>query len=192
VVWPEALKVLVSVMLASTQPMFMVWGAKRLFLYNDAFIPIVGRKHPGSFGQASRVVWAEAWNEIGALFDRVFDGEPMYMTGFKVGLDRRGQVEDAFFDFSYTPVRSDDGSVGGLFGVCIETTERVVGDRQQLQTAERERDRIFEMSRDLFAVATFGGYLKSINPAWSRQLGRSDEELLSKPVLRYHSSRRSR
>lgn len=179
--WPEALKVLISVLLASMQPMFLVWGPDRIFLYNDAFIPIAGRKHPASFGQASRVVWAEAWTEIGALFDGVFDGQPKFLTGFKVGLDRRGQVEDAYFDFSHTPVRSDEGPVQGLFGVCIETTERIARDLQQLQTAERERDRIYEMSRDLFAVATFDGYLKSINPAWSRQLGRSDDELLAKP-----------
>ena len=40
--WPEALKVLVSVMLASTQPMFLVWGPDRIFLYNDSFTPIAG------------------------------------------------------------------------------------------------------------------------------------------------------
>jgi PAS domain S-box-containing protein len=59
--------------------------------------------------------------------------------------------------------------------------QRVMGGHAELAMAHRERDRIFEMSRDLFAVATFEGYLKSINPAWSRQLGRSDEELLAKP-----------
>ena len=37
------------------------------------------------------------------------------------------------------------------------------------------------MSRDLFAVASFDGYLLSINPAWSRQLGWTEEELLAKP-----------
>jgi PAS domain S-box-containing protein len=183
--WPETLRVLTSVLLASTQPMFLVWGRDRIFLYNDAFIPIAGRKHPASFGQPSPIVWAEAWTDLGALFDRVFGGEPMSMTGFKVGLDRRGHVEDAYFDFSYTPVRSEEGDVQGLFGVCIETTERIANERQQLQSAERERDRIFEMSRDLFAVATFDGYLKSINPAWSRQLGRTDGELLSKPFSQF-------
>jgi PAS domain S-box-containing protein len=179
--WPQALKVLVPIVLTATQPMFLVWGPERLFLYNDAFIPIAGRKHPASFGQPSREVWAEAWSDIGPLFDRVFGGEPLHMTGFKVGLDRDGRVEDAVFDFSYTPVRSEDGAVQGLFGVCIETTERVLRGERQLRSAELQRDRIFEMSRDLFAVATFDGYLKSINPAWSRQLGRSNEELLSVP-----------
>jgi PAS domain S-box-containing protein len=68
-----------------------------------------------------------------------------------------------------------------LFGVCVETTQRVRRDQDQIATAKRERDQIFEMSRDLMAVATFDGYLKSINPAWSRQLGRSEQDLLAKP-----------
>ena len=44
-----------------------------------------------------------------------------------------------------------------------------------------ERDRIFEISRDLFGAAGYDGFLKSINPAWSLALGRTDEYLLSTP-----------
>jgi PAS domain S-box-containing protein len=47
--------------------------------------------------------------------------------------------------------------------------------------AQTERDRIFEISRDLFGVAAFDGALKSINPAWSAALGRSEAELLARP-----------
>jgi PAS domain S-box-containing protein len=49
--------------------------------------------------------------------------------------------------------------------------------------AATERDRIFEISHDLFGVATFDGFLKSINPAWSKALGRSDADLLARPFL---------
>jgi PAS domain S-box-containing protein len=47
--------------------------------------------------------------------------------------------------------------------------------------AATERDRFFELSRDLFGVATFDGYLTSVNPAWAAALDRSEAELLSKP-----------
>ena len=90
-------------------------------------------------------------------------------------------MEQAYFDFSYTPVRGNSGAVQGLFGVCVETTDRVLSERRLAEEATIERSRIFEMSRDLFAVATFDGYLKSINPAWSRHLGRPESELLTRP-----------
>jgi PAS domain S-box-containing protein len=47
---------------------------------------------------------------------------------------------------------------------------------------ERERDLLFNHSRDLLAVAAFDGYLRQVNPAWTRVLGWSREELLSRPV----------
>jgi len=179
--WPSELQTLVQLLLTSKQPMFLAWGSERTWLYNDAFISIAGLKHPTSIGQPSSEVWAEAWSDLRPLFDSVFAGEAVHMTGFTVGLDRQGVVEDASFDFSYTPIRSAECTVEGLYGVCIETTGRVAADKAQLATAVRERDRIFEMSPDLFAVATFGGMLTSVNPAWSRRLGRSDDWLLSTP-----------
>jgi PAS domain S-box-containing protein len=48
--------------------------------------------------------------------------------------------------------------------------------------AEREAERIFEMSPVLLAVAGFDGYLRRFNPAFE-VLGYSREELLSRPWI---------
>ena len=180
--WPTSLRTLVELLLNAKQPMFLAWGPERTWIYNDAFIPIAGNKHPRALGLAAVDVCAGAWTDLRPLFDRVYGGESIHITDFEVGLDRHGNVEDAHFDFSYTPVRGDAGdAVRGLFGVCTETTSRVASGRQQLAFAGRERARILEMSRDLFAVASFDGRLRSVNPAWTRQLGRPESELLAKP-----------
>jgi len=179
--WPVALKTLVQILLTSKQPMFLVWGKERIWLYNDAFIPIAGKKHPGALGRPSHEVWAEAWSQTQPMFDRVFAGEATHVTDFVMGLDRIDAIKEAHFDFSHTPVFGDAQTVEGLFGICVETTERIEGGRAELATVREERGRIFEMSRDLFATATYDGFLTSINPAWSRQLGRPDHELLAKP-----------
>jgi PAS domain S-box-containing protein len=47
----------------------------------------------------------------------------------------------------------------------------------------RERDRLFQLSSDLFAMAGFDGRLKVINPAWEALLGYSREDLLSRPFI---------
>jgi PAS domain S-box-containing protein len=85
----------------------------------------------------------------------------------------------------------DHGRCVRALGTAIDVTLRKRADdalRQLNETLEQrvaertaERDRLFEMSRDLFGVATFEGYLQSINPAWSHALDRSNEELLSRP-----------
>ena len=108
--WPQALKTLVNLLLASTQPMFLAWGPDRTWLYNDAFIPILGRKHPAALGRPSMEVWAEAREVLEPMFARVFAGEPVSIEDFSLGLDRQGRIEEAHFEFAYTPARGEDGS----------------------------------------------------------------------------------
>jgi PAS domain S-box-containing protein len=86
-------------------------------------------------------------------------------------------VEETHFAFSYTPIRNDLGSVEGFFCACTEITEQVLSDRQ----SAAEREGLFRLSRDLFAVATLDGHLRTVNPAWSNVLGRPDEEILGRP-----------
>src|SRR5262245_22727988 len=56
-------------------------------------------------------------------------------------------------------------------------------DRTELKMAERELARFFEFSSDLFCIASFSGYFLRVNPNFSRVLGYSNEELLSRPFL---------
>jgi PAS domain S-box-containing protein len=179
--WPYALTTLVRVMLNSGQPMFVAWGAQRVLLYNDGYSMILGARHPQAFARPLLDAWPEIRDLLGSLVDRVFAGDPIQEDDLPLTLHRNGYPEEAYFSFSYTPVPDNHGTIIGLFCVCTETTSRVSDERQQVVEAKRERDRLFQMSRDLFGVATFDGYLKSVNPAWSRQLERSTEELLSRP-----------
>jgi PAS domain S-box-containing protein len=58
--------------------------------------------------------------------------------------------------------------------------------------AEREAERIFEMSPALLAVAGFDGYLRRFNPAFE-VFGYSREELLSRPWIEFaHPNDRER
>ena len=179
--WPQGLATLVRVMLNSGQPMFVAWGPERVLLYNDGYSEMLGRRHPTAFGRPFFETWPEVHETVGALMDRVFGGEPIHMDDLTLTLRRNGYPEEAHFAFSYTPVPDEAGGIGGLFCACTETTGRVNDQRRQVEAAKRERDRLFEMSRDLFGVATFDGYLTSINPAWSRQLGRPEQDLLTRP-----------
>ena len=153
--WPQSLKTLTALLLASRQPMFIAWGRSQVWLYNDAFTPILGEKHPQALGRhALDEVWSEGRPALAPLFARVFAGEPVHMDDFALMLDRHGRMEESHFAFSYTPVREDSGAVAGLFGVCIETTDRIMASRRELAAIERQR-RMFEQAPSF--VCMLGG-----------------------------------
>jgi hypothetical protein len=48
--WPSSLKTMIGVMLGSRFPMMLGWGPDLLEFYNDAYVPVLGVKHPASLG----------------------------------------------------------------------------------------------------------------------------------------------
>src|SRR5262249_42316903 len=54
--------------------------------------------------------------------------------------------------------------------------------RDDLAVRTRERDRIWNVTEDLFGISTFDGYFISLNPAWTRLLGWSADEIKRTPV----------
>jgi PAS domain S-box-containing protein len=175
--WQRSLKTATDIMLSSRQPMFIAWGADLTFLYNDAYADILGDKHPDALGKPMHQVWWDIWDEIKPLIDRALSGEATWSENLPLTMTRRGSPEDTWWTFSYSPVRDDEERIGGMFCSCIETTTQVLAARQHAT----ERGRLFELSRDLIGIATTDGRLKSINPAWSRVLGRPADDLLTRP-----------
>ena len=132
--WPQALRLAVSILLGSGYPMLICWGPTYTMLYNDAYRPVLGKtKHPGALGRSCQQVFAEAWDFIGPLFDRVMTQgqDASTLTDQLFLLDRNNYLEETYFTFSYSPIPDDDGKVGGVFVTALETTERVIEDRRR-------------------------------------------------------------
>jgi PAS domain S-box-containing protein len=58
---------------------------------------------------------------------------------------------------------------------------------EALAASRADRDRIWTTTNDLMAVVGQDGYLKSVNPAWSRLLGYDEATLLARPFLDFVS-----
>ncbi len=129
--WPRSLRTVVDVCLESSFPMLIMWGAELTMVYNDAFRPILGDKHPRSMGQPGADCWAEIWDVVGPMLHGVLSsGTPIWAEDQLMVLDRKGHPEDCYFTFSYSPIRDESGDPGGVFVTVFETSERVIAARR--------------------------------------------------------------
>jgi PAS domain S-box-containing protein len=129
--WLPSLKTAVSICLNSRFPIVVFWGREFLLLYNDGYIPMLGPKHPGALGMPARECWHEIWDVIGPMLNGVLDtGEATWSEDLQLILNRNLPREECYFTFSYSAIRSESGSVDGIFCAVAETTERVINDRR--------------------------------------------------------------
>ena len=129
--WPQSLRSAVSILLPSRAQIVLFWGRDLVALYNDAYRPVFGTKHPWALGRPARECWREIWDVLGPLLHGVVrTGEPFWAQDHPFFLDRHGYIEETYFDVSYDPVRDESGKVGGVFCIVSETTGRVLSERR--------------------------------------------------------------
>jgi PAS domain S-box-containing protein len=129
--WPQSLRSTLSICLNSRFPIAIYWGADHLLLYNDAWRPIVGDKHPWALGNPAREVWSEIWDDIGLeLADVLATGEGTFHKDDLLSMYRFGYTEECFFEYTFNPIQGQKGIVEGVFNVVTETTYRVLSERR--------------------------------------------------------------
>ncbi|HEX7745393.1 MAG TPA: SpoIIE family protein phosphatase [Micromonosporaceae bacterium] len=129
--WSPAFRAALGMMLASQAQIIMFWGDDYRAFYNDAYVPIVGSKHPHLIGEPGRRLWPEIWQFLEPIFAGVRRmGQAYHGRDHPFLLDRHGYLEETYFDISYDPLREDDGSLAGIYCIVSETTGRVLGERR--------------------------------------------------------------
>lgn len=128
--WPLSLKAAVGLMLATRQPACMAWGPDLVFLYNDAYRPVLADRHPAALGARLPDVWPEVWPDIEPLVNTALSGGSTWSEDLHLVMTRKGYPEDTWWSFSYSPLRDDAGKVVGFLDLCLDTTAKVMGERQ--------------------------------------------------------------
>lgn len=136
--WPPCLRFAVDFMLPARAQIVLFAGPEFVAIYNDAYAPTIGAKHPRALGRPARENWAELWDDLEPLLQRVLQkGETVFAKDRRFYIERQGYPEDVFFDISYSPVRDEAGIVRCVMCIVSETTERVLAQRALAKSQER-------------------------------------------------------
>jgi hypothetical protein len=133
--WPLELRTILDVVLGSRFPMVFWWGPDLIQVYNDAYLPIMGGKHPAALGQTARDCWSEIWDAIGPQLLSIQNGGPAtWNEDVLLDINRHGFVGESYFTWSYSPLPQSDArnGIGGILCTVQETTEQVIGERRIL------------------------------------------------------------
>ncbi|MCW2740129.1 MAG: Sensor protein [Blastococcus sp.] len=143
--WSASFRHAVRTVLVSRFPMVLTWGPEYLQFYNDAYIPLIGAKHPHAMGRDIRVTQSESWEALRPPIEHAMTTlEASWLPELRLPLERAGYREETYFTVSHAPAFDDDGRVAGMHCVCTEVTGRVLGARRQ---------------RSLHALSTVGSRL---------------------------------
>src|SRR6476620_61476 len=205
--WPQSLRSTVSMLLPSKAQIILFWGPEFVVLYNDAYRPVFGAKHPYALGLPGREAWREIWDSVlhDLLAGVVRTGEAFWGKDLLFTIERYGFEEETYFDVSYDPVRVESGGVGGVFCIVTETTERVVGERRMAllnalaahsATARTSRDACVLTTETLasrpddvtFALTYLDDELQSSTPGAQEKLAAARGELVKEVPINLSSS----
>lgn len=165
----------------------MLWGGERRLLYNDAFAPLIGERHPSALGERAETALAAFWRDIGPVVEASVAGRGGRVGGVRLELRRDDRPRIARFAFSFTPIPDDEGVVQGAFCTASEELSPAfaVGTRSRDDAGEMlQRYRLLvEHSRDMMLIVRRSdGRILEANSASVRTYGYSRQELLTRSI----------
>ncbi|WP_250030740.1 PP2C family protein-serine/threonine phosphatase [Paractinoplanes maris] len=143
--WSPTLLGAVDVLLNTRTAATLLWGPEFSLLYNSAYVPMIGNKHPAALGRPAREVFDEIWDEIGPMLEAVRSGRgATWVEDMKLLMNRHGYLEETYFTFSYSAVSEPGGTIEGVLDIATETTGLVVG-RRRLDLLRRLTDQVADV-----------------------------------------------
>jgi len=131
--WSPALRMIIGLLVANRVPLLLWWGPDYISIYNDAYRPVLGAKHPWGLGKPFRECWPEIRHILEPLIDAPFNGGPAtWMDDILLEINRYGFTEETHFTIAYSPVPDETAprGIGGVLAMAHEITEKIVGERR--------------------------------------------------------------
>ncbi|KAF2084698.1 hypothetical protein K490DRAFT_48412, partial [Saccharata proteae CBS 121410] len=130
--WPPLLRFMCNLVMSCPNPAIVFWGPELNMIYNEAYPPLAGDKHPTLIGAAPWVGFAEAWADFEPFFRRCEEsGRGAMVEDMLLFLNRGyGPFEETYYSFSFTPILAENDTIVGWYETVFETTKQKITERR--------------------------------------------------------------
>ena len=129
--WPASLAAAVRTMLDNPLPVIVHWGPDLVVLPNDAAVWLLGADVRRVVGRPLQDAFPDEWATNGAAhLDVLETGQPRVVEDASFTVDRGRGAKEIFLTSALTALRSDQGGLAGTMSTALDTTDRVLGQRQ--------------------------------------------------------------
>src|SRR5271168_1358702 len=158
---------------------------------SEAYAQMIGLKREDFIGKTiAEMLGEKGFNALRPHIEEVLQGKPV---DFECEIEFP-KIGMRCLYIAYRPEMDADGNIDGWIASLLDITAqkradrarslieselRMLSEKLEVEVERRtlERDRIWNVSEDLLAVSNFEGYFLSMNPAWTRLLGWSEDEI---------------
>jgi PAS domain S-box-containing protein len=179
--WSDGLRFAMDMMLGCAFPATLQWGPDLILFYNDAYIPLIGSRHPHALGMPIFDAFPEIVQTYRPIAERVWSGERIVLEDQLYQYARQEKAEDLWYDLSYSPVHEANGRVAGIFAIGVNTTAKVLAERARSSADQRLR-RVLETDAVGVIFFDYSGTVVDANQVFINMTGYSRAEINARAV----------
>ncbi|NRR29621.1 response regulator [Oxalobacteraceae bacterium] len=112
--WPASLRLTVDILLNSPMAMLLMWGPERIMVFNQAYADLSGGKNLRAPGAKVPSMQPSAWSWNSTAIAQAWAGHSARYRNQPISVWRGDAPAQLELDLFYTPVRTEQGTVGGI------------------------------------------------------------------------------
>lgn len=139
--WPAQLRQMILLLVQDPSPAAIFWGEDATIVYNEAYINLIGQKHPALQGQDPKIEFPEIWDHFEKLLaNQRENAETVVEANAFLLPHRHGFYEETYFNWKFVPIVGPEGWVVGSHNTVVEVSVDVIRERRMsiVQNLSRE------------------------------------------------------
>jgi CheY-like chemotaxis protein len=182
--WPHTLRLSLDIVLGAPWPLLLLWGPRRIALYNDAYAQLAGSGQLSAPGARLDAVTPAPLAAAPDAFARAAAGEALHLTHQCVTVLRAGGPEQLDCDLHLTPLRDEHGAVAGVLCAVARSPERALAPTPQTLRVLVVEDNLDSQYLVCEMLKAFGHEADGVGHAEGalEQLGRATYDVLFSDV----------